>query len=71
MISIGEQQLRYLSVKKLAALLRGMTSKNDHDFYCIDCLNSFRIKKNLSRIKECVKIKIFVVELSLLETQKC
>ena len=59
MISIGEQQLHYLSVKKLAALLRGMTSENNDDFYCMNCLHSFRIKTNLSRMKMYVKINLF------------
>ena len=26
---------------KLSALLRGITSKHDGDFYCLDCLDSF------------------------------
>ena len=33
-----------LAVKKLLALLRGITSKNNGDFYCLSCLLSFRTK---------------------------
>ena len=51
----------YLPVKKLSALLRGITSKYYGDFYYLNCLHSFRTKKNLNRIKEYVKIKIFVI----------
>ena len=32
----------YLSVKKLSTLLRGMTLKHHDDFYCLNCLHSFR-----------------------------
>ena len=31
----------YLQVKKLSALLRGITSKHHSDFYCVNCLQSF------------------------------
>ena len=32
----------YLPVKKTpSALLRGITSKHDGDFYCLNCLHSF------------------------------
>ena len=31
----------YLAVKRLSALLRGITSKHQGDFYCLNCLHSF------------------------------
>ena len=31
----------FLAVKKLSALLRGITSKHHGDFYCLNCLHSF------------------------------
>ena len=38
----------YLAViKKLSALLTGITSKHDGDFYCLNCLHSFRTENNL------------------------
>ena len=37
----------YLAVKKLSALLRGITSKHISDFYCLHCLHSFRTKNRL------------------------
>ena len=48
--------------KKLSALLRGINSKHCSNFYCLNCLHSFRTKKQkiLNQIKEYVKIKIFV-----------
>ena len=51
MISNGEKQQHYLAVKKLSALLRGMKSNNNGDFYCLNCLHSFRTT-NLNDIKE-------------------
>ena len=36
--------LHYLAVKKLSALLRGITSKHNGNFYCLNCLHSFRTK---------------------------
>ena len=43
--SKGQQQWFYLTVKKLPASLRGITSKNNDDLCCQNCLNSFRKKK--------------------------
>ena len=31
----------YLAAKKLAALVRGITSKTHRDSYCLNCLHSF------------------------------
>ena len=41
MIPNGEKW-HYLAVKKLSALLRGITPKHYSDFYCLNCLHSFR-----------------------------
>ena len=38
------QRWHYLAVKKLSALLRRITSKNDGEFYCFNYLHSFRTK---------------------------
>ena len=47
MISNREKQWNYLAVKKLSALLKGITSKNKGDFYCLNCFHSFRTKNKL------------------------
>ena len=60
MISNGEKQWHYLAVKKLPALLKGITSKQHGNFYYLNCFHSFAKKTNFNRIKEYVKIKIFV-----------
>ena len=58
--SNGEKQWHYHAVKELSALLRGITSKNNGDLYCPNCLYSFRTKKtDLNLMKNYVKIKIF------------
>ena len=49
MISNGEKLWHYLAIKKLSELLRSVTSKNNGDFYCLNCLYFFRIKNKLER----------------------
>ena len=48
MITDGEK-CHYLVVKKLSASFRGITSNNYVDFYCINCLHSYRIKNKLKK----------------------
>ena len=49
----------YLAVTKLSALLRGITSKDHGDFYCLICLHSFATEnkreshKKLCENKDC------------------
>ena len=47
LIVLKAQGWHYLAVKELPALLRWITSKHDSDFYCLNCLHSFRTKKKL------------------------
>ena len=61
MISNGEKLWYYLAVKKLSALLRGIAPNNYGNFYCLNCLYSFRTKNKLKLHKKYVKIKIFVM----------
>ena len=42
-----EEGCYYLAVKKLSALLRGITSKHDGEFYCLSCFHSFRKENKL------------------------
>ena len=46
--------------KKLSTLLRGITSKHNGDFYCLNCLHSFATKKKRESQKKDVKMKLFV-----------
>ena len=49
----------YLTVKKLSALPRGITSKDDGDFYCLNCLHSFRAENKLKSHEKVCKNKDF------------
>ena len=48
MITDGKKW-HYLAVKKLCALLRGITSNHVGDFYCLNCLHSYRTKDKLKK----------------------
>ena len=57
--------------EKLSPLLKGITSQQKGDFYCLNWLDSFATKKtNLDHIKEYVKIENFVIQLCLLKKLK-
>ena len=46
-------------IKKLSTLLRGITSKHDGDFYCLNCLHSFRTENKLKSHEKVCKNKDF------------
>ena len=58
MISNREKQ-HYPAVKMSSALLRGTTSKNNGDSYCLNCLHSFRTKNRLESDKKVCEVKDF------------
>ena len=47
--------------KSLSRLFRGITLNHDGDFYCLNCLHSFRTDNALKNMKDCVKIMIIAV----------
>ena len=49
MIANGKKW-HYLEVKRFSALLTGITSKRDGDFYCLNCLHSYSTKDKLKKI---------------------
>ena len=52
LLMISNRGQQSLAVKKLSALLRGVTFKKVGYFYCLNCLRSYRIKNKLeSHIK--------------------
>ena len=59
MISTGEKQWHYLAVKKLSALLRGITSKNHGDFLLFELFHAFRTKNKLELHKKVCENKDF------------
>ena len=48
-----------LSCSKITALLRGVTSKHDGDFYYLNFLHTFGIANKLNSMKKHVKGKIW------------
>ena len=60
MIPNGEKLWHYLAVKKVSALLRGITSKHLGDCYCLNCFHSFATEsKNLKSHKKICENKDF------------
>ena len=53
------QLWHYLAVKKPSKLLRGITSKHQDDFYCLNCLHSFKTKNKLESHKKVCENKDF------------
>ena len=49
----------YLAIKKLPGLLRGITSKNNDNFYYLNCRHSFRRENKLEYNKKVYKNKDF------------
>ena len=47
--------------KTLSVLLRGITSKTNGDFYCLNCLHSFRTKNKLESNKKVCDNKDFAI----------
>ena len=58
MVSNEEVQY-YIEVKKLSALLRGISSKHDGDFYCLNCLHFSVTKNKLESYKKLCENKVF------------
>ena len=67
MIPNGEE-CYYLVIKKISALLRGISTKHDGDFYCLNCLHLFRPKNKLEYYKKVCKNKDFCCVVILLNT---
>ena len=56
-----DQKLHYLVVKDLSRLLRGITSNDKEDFYCLNCFHSYRTENRLEAHKKYVKTMIIVM----------
>ena len=42
-----DKKWHFPAVKSLSALFRGITSNHNRDFYCLNCLHSYRAKEKL------------------------
>ena len=49
MITDGTSNWYYLAIKSISGLLRGITSNHNGDFYCLNCLHSYRTKSKLKK----------------------
>ena len=47
-----DEKWHYLAVKSLSALFRGITSKHEGEFYCLNCFCSYRIENELKKYKK-------------------
>ena len=71
MISNNEKEgLHYFAVKHFSALLRGITSKHHRDFYCLNCLHSFRTENKLKSHEKVCKNKDFCGTIMFSEKDK-
>ena len=48
MINDGKKW-HYITVKRLSALLRGITSNHKEDFYCLNCFHLYSTKNKLKK----------------------
>ena len=55
MITDGTTNWHYLAIKNLSGLLRGITSNHNGDFYCLNCLHSYRTKSKLKKHEKICK----------------
>ena len=44
-----DKKWHYLAVKKLSAILRGITSTHKEDFYCLNCFHSYITTNKLEK----------------------
>ena len=49
MVTDDGKRLHYLAVRSLSALLRGISSSNNEDFYCLNCFHSYRTHNKLKK----------------------
>ena len=55
MTTDGDTNWHYLAIKSISGLLRGITSNHNGDFYCLNCLHSYRTKSILKKHEKICK----------------
>ena len=55
LITDGTSNWHYLAIKNISGLLRGITSNHNGDFYCLNCLHSYRTKSKLKKHEKICK----------------
>ena len=56
----GKAKWYYLAVKRSSVFLHGKSSKHGGDFYCLNCIHSFRAENKFKSHEMYIKIKISV-----------
>ena len=49
MVTDGTGNWHYLAIKSISGLLRGVTSKHNGDYYCLNCFQSYTTEKKLRK----------------------
>ena len=49
---IDGEKWHYLAVKSLSTLFRGITSKHEGDFYCLNCFQSYTTENKVKKHKK-------------------
>ena len=49
MITDGTSNWHYLAIKNISGLLTGITPNHNGDFYCLNCLHSYRTESKLRK----------------------
>ena len=70
MITDNYKDWHYLAVKSISGLLKGITSKHNGDFYCLNCFHSYTTEKNLKSMKGYAKTMISVMQKCLMKIIK-
>ena len=52
MITEGKDIWHYIARKSIPALLRGVSSAHNGDYYCLNCFHSYRTKEKLKSLEE-------------------
>ena len=61
MITDGTNNCHYLAIKNISGLLRGITSNHHGDFYCLNCLQSYRTNSKLKKLEKICKNHDFTI----------
>ena len=52
MITEGKNIWHYIAIKSIPALLRGVSSTHNGDYYCLNCFHSYRTEEKLKAHEE-------------------
>ena len=52
LIITDDKKWHYLALKSIPALFRGITSKHEGDFYCLNCFQSYTTENKLKKHKK-------------------